>query len=242
MSRRFPIACALVCALLSNACAARPDGTAYDPWEPFNRKIFWFNDKADVYVLEPVARGWDYVMPRPVQHSIENFFDNLDAPILFANNLLQGKPRAAAIDLSRLILNSTLGVFGFFDFAEWWGVGPNLEDFGQTLGRWGVPPGPYLVLPILGPSNPRDTVGLVVDGQARVYPYFVSFWVSAGTTVVKSINLRSLFLTEVQSGKEAALDYYVFVRDAYGQRRRALIDDAIDVSNKEGDLYDVEEE
>jgi phospholipid-binding lipoprotein MlaA len=233
----------LVCALLANACAARPEGGIYDPWEPFNRKIFWFNDKADVYVLEPVARGWDYVLPQPVQHSVENFFDNLDSPILFVNNLLQGKPRAAAVDLSRLILNSTLGVFGFFDFAEWWGVPANYEDFGQTLGRWGVPPGPYLVLPILGPSNPRDTVGLVADGQLRVYPYFVSFWVTTGATVVRSINLRSVFLKEVQSGKEAALDYYVFVRDAYDQRRRALIDDTITVGNKEEELYyDVEEE
>jgi phospholipid-binding lipoprotein MlaA len=240
--RRAPIACALACVLLASGCAARPDRSPEDPWEPFNRKIFWFNDKADLYVLEPVARGWNFVLPKPVQRSVENFFDNLDSPVLFANNILQGKPRAAAIDLSRLILNSTLGVFGFFDFADWWGVEANLEDFGQTLGWWGVPGGPYLVLPIFGPSNPRDTVGLVADGQLRVYPWFLSFYVTGSATIVKSINLRSLYLKEVASGRESALDYYVFVRDAYLQRRRALINDTIDVADKEEEFYDVEDE
>jgi phospholipid-binding lipoprotein MlaA len=242
MSRRLAFAYALACALLTSSCAARPDRAPGDPWEPFNRKIFWFNDKADIYVLEPVARGWNFVMPTPVQHSVENFFDHIDFPVLFVNDVLQGKPRAAAIDMSRFILNSTIGVLGFFDFAAWWGVEQNVEDFGQTLGSWGVPGGPYLVLPILGPSNPRDTVGLAADAQMRVYPYFLPFYVTSAATVVENVNLRSLFLKEVASSKESALDYYVFVRDAYLQRRRALINDTADVGEEEEELYDLEDE
>jgi phospholipid-binding lipoprotein MlaA len=235
------IVCALVCAAASG-CAARPNGAANDPLEPLNRKIFWFNDKADVYAIEPVARGWNFVMPLPVQHSVENFFDNLDFPSLFVNDVLQGKPRAAAIEMSRFILNTTIGIGGLFDPAGWWGVKGTVEDFGQTLGRWGIPGGPYLVLPILGPSNPRDSVGLAADAQMRVYPYFVSFFVTSAATVVRTVNLRSLFLKEVKSGKESALDYYVFVRDAYEQRRRALINDTSEVTDEEQDLYDVENE
>src|SRR5215470_10470772 len=158
--RRPPIALLLGAAglgcVLLGGCAAenfRPD---YDPLEPVNRKIFWFNDQVDNYVLEPVATGWDWAIPHVVQRSISNFFANVRFPIDLINNLLQGKLKNSASEVGRFAVNTTVGVLGFFDPATGWGMEAHQEDFGQTLGVWGVPPGAYLVLPIVGPSNPRD--------------------------------------------------------------------------------------
>jgi phospholipid-binding lipoprotein MlaA len=225
---------------VAGACAARPDAAVNDPLEPLNRKIFWFNDKVDVYFLEPVARGWDFVLPGAAQRSVGNFFENLDFPIVLTNDVLQGKPRDAGVTLGRFLLNTTVGVGGLFDPAEaWGGVEGRQEDFGQTLGRWGLGGGPYLVLPLIGASNLRDTGGLAVDTPLRVYSFFVPFAASAAATATRTVNLRSLFLEEVRNSKEAALDYYVFVRDAYEQSRRALIEDTTEAVDDE-DLYDVD--
>jgi phospholipid-binding lipoprotein MlaA len=135
-----------------NACAGRqPARLDYDPAESFNRKMFWFNDKADVYVLEPVAKGWDFIVPGRVQTSLSNFFRNLSFPVVFINSALQAKPHAAATELARFMANTTFGLAGFFDPATSWGMAWQEEDTGQTLGYWGIPAGPYLVLPFLGP-------------------------------------------------------------------------------------------
>jgi len=231
------------CALFLASCAARQDSAAHDPYENVNRKIFWFNDKLDVYALEPIARGWDFIAPDVVQRSIDRFFDNIDFPILLANDLLQGKLRDAGVDVARFAINTSAGLGGFFDPAADVGLVKKYEDFGQTLGWWGVDTGPYLVLPILGPSNPRDAVGLAVDSPLRVYSYFAPFYVSIAATATRTVNLRSLFLEEIRNNKESALDYYVFVRDAYGQRRRALVDDSTDIPKEdEENLYDVVDE
>lgn len=220
---------------------SRPDP---DPWEPMNRKIFWFNDKADVWVLEPVARAWDTVAPDPVQRSVSNFFHNVRFPIVLANDLLQGKVRDAGNDVGRFAVNTTIGVGGLFDPATGFGLERKIEDFGQTLATWGSPSGPYLVLPLLGPSNVRDMAGLLVDIPLSVTPFFVNEYILLGAQVGDTVNERSLFLDEVEEAKEAALDYYVFVRNAYGQRRQALIqDEDPEVSRKdEQDLYFPEEE
>lgn len=225
---------------VTGACAARPDAAVNDPLEPVNRKIFWFNDKVDVYFLEPVARGWNFVLPDAAQRSVANFFGNLDFPVVLTNDLLQGKPRDAGITLGRFLLNTTVGLGGLFDPAEAWGrVEGRQEDFGQTLGLWGLGGGPYLVLPLLGASNVRDTAGLAADSPLRIYSFFVPFAATTAATAVRTVNLRSLFLEEVRKSKEAALDYYVFVRDAYEQSRRAQIRDTTEAADDE-DFYDVD--
>jgi phospholipid-binding lipoprotein MlaA len=240
---------AMSCGLLlwvASACAAdpAPSGADYDPIEKVNRGIFWFNDRADAYVLEPTARAWHWALPDPVETSVSNFFSNLRFPILVVNNVLQGKPKAAAIDVSRFMVNTTFGVAGFFDPASDWGLVRHNEDFGQTLGAWGVPPGPYLVLPLFGPSNPRDTGGLVVDYVLSVYPWLVDSYVLFGVGAVNVVNARAQVIEEIRDAKEASLDYYVFVRNAYYQRRAVLVND----EREEGghpptdDLYDVFED
>jgi len=228
-------------------CAVRqpgPEPPDYDPLRPFNAKIFWFNDEVDTHVLTPVATGWDKVAPRPVRRSLSNFFTNLNTPIVAVNDVLQGKLKHGAVDVGRFTVNTTVGVLGFLDPATGWGLERHEEDFGQTLGRWGVPPGPYLVLPFLGPSDPRDLLGMGVDGAMTVYPFFVDTLIltgaQAGARAVDMVNARSLILREVHDAKEAALDYYVFVRNAYIQRRRALVADRPDVSLDETDLYTIE--
>ena len=211
-----------------------------DPLERVNRGIFWFNDQADVYVLEPAARGWDRILPDRVQNSIANFFLNVRFPVHLANNLLQGKVDGAATATARFAVNTTVGVLGLFDPATDWGLEDQPEDFGQTLGWWGTPPGPYLVLPLLGPSNVRDGVGLVADTIFSIAPFFLDRYVLLGANALNTVNIRSLFLDEVRGAKEAALDYYVFVRHAYAQRRVALIHDTTELS-LEDDLYDLEQ-
>jgi phospholipid-binding lipoprotein MlaA len=218
-----------------------------DPIEPVNRAIFWFNDTADVYVLEPVARGWDYVLNDEVQAAISRFFDNVRFPIVMINNLLQGKVISASSDVGRFLVNSTIGVVGFFDVASEFGLERHDEDFGQTLGYWGIPPGPYLMAPLLGPTNARDAVGRIADSAAAIYPWFAAAQYTIGATAVNTINFRSQVLEQVRDAKEASIDYYVFVRDAYDQRRRALIDDAAEVSEERADElyygeYDEDEE
>jgi phospholipid-binding lipoprotein MlaA len=211
-----------------------------DPIEPVNRAIFWFNDKVDVYVLEPVATGYDKITPNRVKRCVSNFFQNLRFPIDTVNNLLQGKVAFAATHVGRFVVNTTIGVAGFFDPASSWGLPAHTEDFGQTLGYWGVPPGPYLVLPLWGPSNPRDTVGLGVDSAMAVYPWLVAIQYTLSSRVVDIINTRSQVLKEVRQVKEASLDYYVAVRNAYVQRRRILVHDAIETPAQEEDLYNVD--
>ena len=212
-----------------------------DPIESVNRGIFWFNDQLDIYVLEPVATGYDKITPQRVQKSIVNFFDNLRFPIIAGNNLLQGKVKSAASDVARFGVNTTVGILGFFDPASNWGLEAHDEDFGQPLGYWGVPPGPYLVLPFLGPSNPRDASGLAADSVVAVYPWFVALQYTAAAYTVRSVNARAQVLKEVAEAKGAAIDYYVFVRNAYLQHRRALVNDRAQMSKQEEEeLYQVE--
>jgi phospholipid-binding lipoprotein MlaA len=242
---------ALLCAAaLASACAPpgargarasfRPD---YDPLEPLNRKVFWFNDQVDVHLLEPAARGWDWIVPDRVQRSVSNFFVNLRFPIVTVNDLLQAKVRNGASDVGRFAVNTTVGVLGLFDPATSWGLEQHVEDFGQTLGWWGVAPGPYLVLPFIGPSNPRDTVGLAADSAASVTSFFVDGFILAGAKVVETVNFRSLLLEEIKTAKSTSFDYYTFVRNAYFQRRNALVSDSAEATGTNGDtLYELDNE
>ena len=227
-------------ASLLTSCAARrvTASPEHDPLEGFNRKIFWFNDRVDTYVLVPVASGWAWVAPVRVRTSVKNFFDNLRFPIVTVNDLLQAKPVAAGSDVARFAVNTTVGVLGFFDPASGWGLEKHNEDFGQTLGYWGVPAGPYLVLPLLGPSDVRDALGLGVDTAASVTPWFVDEFILIGAQAVDVIDERSLVLQEARDAKESSVDYYSFLRNAYVQRRNALVTDSetTGVENEE-ELY-----
>lgn len=233
MKRRKGWVAALLAVGLGLAAAGRPlaadpaepaEATG-DPWETMNRGIFWFNDRVDVYLLEPVARGWRWITPEPVRRGVTNFFQNLRFPVVFVNEALQGKPLAAVRTAARFGVNTTLGLAGVLDPAAEFGLEPTSEDFGQTLGVWGVPAGPYLVLPFLGPSSVRDTGGLAADAVAAVYPFFADWLILLGPRVLEAVNTRARFLEEVEEAKAASFDYYVAVRNAYQQRRRAEIED-----------------
>jgi len=204
-----------------------------DPLESINRKVFWFNNQLDYYILEPVSKAYTWTLPRPVRRSIGNFFSNLEYPIHLVSNLAQGKFDQAGNDTGRFILNSTFGVVGLFDVAEGAGFKYHEEDFGTALGHWGVEGGPYLVLPILGPSNLRDFGGTAVDyflhplrwaqldsGLSDDVDYSL---IAVG--VVEVVDTRASLQQMIDASKEASLDYYSFLRNAYHQRRQGIIYD-----------------
>jgi phospholipid-binding lipoprotein MlaA len=188
-----------------------------------NRAIFGFNEDLDDWVLQPVASTWDFIAPKPIEYAIENFYDNLLFPVRFVNLLLQGELDPAALALSRFCVNTTLGIGGIFDAASFLDLERQRADFGQTLGKWGVPPGPYLVLPLWGPSNPRDSVGLLVDGYLGITTFFLDWPILIGSVVADTINRRALLLGQVEDLKDASLDLYIAARDAYGQQRQERI-------------------
>lgn len=197
-----------------------------DPWEGFNKGMFAFNEGLDKVVLKPVAQGYEAAVPAPMRTGVGNAFSNVEDLAIGANNLLQGKPENALSDLGRLLINSTLGILGLFDVASEMGLEKHNEDFGQTLGRWGVGTGPYLVLPVLGPRNVRDTVGKAVDIQADpvadVYPVNLRNSL-LGTRLIGD---RAGLLPADKAIEDAALgDKYGYMRDTYLQRRENLVYD-----------------
>ncbi len=216
-------------------------GQEYDPWQPFNRAMFAFNDALDTYALEPVAKAWDRIVPERVEQSIANLFQNVYTPIVAVNNLLQGKPRDAAEDVARFMANSTFGLVGLFDVASCWGLAKHDEDFGQTLAVWGVPAGPYLVLPFVGPSSPRDVVGYAVDSIATVYWFFADIRFTVGPQTIQVVNSRAQVLDAVRELKSASVDYYAAVRNAYVQRRARQIRDQQEGTGPDEDFYRIEE-
>jgi phospholipid-binding lipoprotein MlaA len=216
-----------------------------DPWERMNRGTFWFNEKADNYVLEPAAKGWNWAIPATAQTGLRNFFANLAFPLHFVNNLLQLKPLDAGEDLARFLVNTTVGVVGFVDVASKIDVPKNDEDFGQTLGSYGVPAGPYLVLPLFGPSSARDAPGLAVDSASQPLNYVLPFAVNAGLNVTEIVNLRAYYLEEVDQARRDAFDFYIFRRDAYLDNRAHRVadrDPEEGESDEDEDLYFPEEE
>ena len=232
----------LLVVLVLGAGIAEAADDEHDPWESYNRAIFAFNDAVDRWVLEPVAKGYDVVVPDPLERCISNFFQNLRVPINSVNGFLQGKPVNGASDVGRFVVNTTIGLAGFLDPATYFGLDRHDEDFGQTLGVWGVPPGPYLVWPLYGASTVRDTGGAIVDTAMSLTPFFVDSYVTLGARVFETVNARSIVLEDVQHAREAALDFYSFVRNAYLQRRIALIHDEKDTTRETDDsLYFPEE-
>jgi phospholipid-binding lipoprotein MlaA len=220
------------------------EGDVYDPWEGMNRAIFAFNEFADRWFVEPLAIGWDTVVPEPAQEGVDNFFENIGLPRRIVNDLLQGKPAKAGDDFGRLLINTTFGIVGLFDVAGAEGFPPAEEDFGQTLGVWGTPPGPYLVIPLLGPSNPRDATGLAVESFALTPEYyFLPFYVSYISTGTRLLNDRALALETVRAERASAFDFYAAVRSAYVQYRANQVRDRADAPEEtDEDLYYFEDE
>lgn len=198
------------------ATPAHPAARNPDPWEKFNRRVFRFNDTLDRYALKPVAQGYRKVTPRPLRAGITNFFRNLKMPVVMLNDLLQGKVRAAGQDISRFLVNSTLGFVGLVDASTVLGIPLNDEDFGQTLGVWGVASGPYLVLPFFGPSTIRDGVGTGVDFASDPITLQFNTEERVGLWAGRVVNTRAnlIDVEEIIQG-----DRYLFIRDLYLQSR-----------------------
>ncbi len=198
----------------------------YDPLEPINRAIFSFNNVADKIILEPAAKGYKK-LPAPVQSGIGNFLNNLKLPLVIVNQLLQGQGKNAAESTGRLVVNSTIGLFGLIDVAEKIGLEQKQEDFGQTLATWGTGDGFYIVLPIFGPSNLRDATGMVLTYVTDpVNAYAVSegeAWILPLRTATNAIDQRSKIIDEVNALRDNSLDYYAAVRSSYYQNRKAAI-------------------
>ena len=197
----------------------------YDPWEPFNEKMFAFNRNVDRWVLKPTARVYMFIMPEPWQVLISNGFDNISFVPRFVNSLLQGKWGGAGRELGRFLINSTAGIGGLFDPAkDYWGIQKSREDFGQTLGVWGSGPGPYLVLPLLEPLTVRDGIGRLVDNFMDPLTYLLPlFWDRLGMKVGDAVNERALNYELFQGFEESVIDMYSAVRHGYLQRRQQLI-------------------
>jgi phospholipid-binding lipoprotein MlaA len=196
-----------------------------DPFEPANRAIFNFNDALDRALLTPVAKGYQAVVPELMRNGITNFFGNFGDGWSAINQLLQGKGEAAATMTMRVATNTLFGIGGLFDVASDLGMERQSEDFGQTLGRWGMPAGPYLVWPVLGPSTARDTLGRPFDVAWSPSLLVSDAGVSAGLSVLNLIDTRANLLSASRVVEGIALDKYTFIRDAYIARRRNLVYD-----------------
>jgi len=215
---------ALLLATMLAGCAAS-GGNPADPLEPLNRVVFSFNDAADKAVIKPVARAYRGVLPGFVRIGVSNFFSNLEDIWISVNDVLQGKFQQGVDDFGRVLFNSTFGIAGIFDFASDLGFQKHNEDFGQTLGSWGVGSGAYLVLPILGPSTIRDGFGLLLDTQADLVFHIDGVPVHNSLYGTRAIANRANLLDASSVIEQAALDKYTFVRDAWLQRRRNLVYD-----------------
>lgn len=234
IKKSLVISCAALC--LTTAAAHAGDNPE-DPWEGFNRGVFGFNKFADTYVLKPVAKGYDWIMPQPVDNGISNVFDNLGETKNFLNDVLQFKFADAGTDVTRFVINTTVGVLGLFDVASGWGFEQNTEDFGQTLAAWGFDTGPYLVLPFLGPSNIRDGIGLIPDAYSVPQAYIdhdQTKWSVYGVDVIDT-RAGLLAAEELVQGDE-----YSFIRDVYLQRREFLASDGAGEDDFLSDDFDDE--
>lgn len=234
-------ATALAAVLLAAACATRPPADdpealaefreANDPFEPANRALFEVHEVADRFVLQPVAEAYRDILPQPVRNGIRNALGNLRAPVILANDLMQGNISRARITLGRFMVNSTLGLGGILDVSREWGVPGHSEDFGQTLAVWGLGEGFYMFVPLLGPSSPRDLAGQGVDfainpltwlGQGAAVD--AAGWTRLGLTVVDT---REAVLEPIDQVRATSLDPYSTIRSAYRQRR------AFEIENRE---------
>jgi len=227
-----------------SACATTSEEptstTVYDPLEGWNRGVFAFNEEVDKAILEPTAKGYRAVTNEPVRDGVSNFLTNLNQPVVFANTVLQGKPIAAVDTAARFVLNSTVGVAGIFDLATMIDIPEHREDFGQTLGVWGVPNGPYLMLPVAGPSNLRDATGLGVNAALNPLNYAefegdTEFRIATG--VVGAIAARESVIEDFDALRDQP-EPYIALRRLYTQQRAAAIRDGREQEDPFKDLPD----
>jgi phospholipid-binding lipoprotein MlaA len=213
-----------LCLLLLWGCATLPPGSKRDPrdpWERMNRSFYKFNDALDRAIVKPTAKGYTH-LPQPMQTGVHNFFDNLNYPITIVNDLLQGQVVPFFSDIGRFVFNTTVGLGGLFDPATAAGMQKNNRDFGQTLGKWGVPKGPYIVVPIFGPYTVRDGIGAVtVDYYANPSNY-TKFWISSSLWLVRGVDRRARLLP-LDATIQSAYDPYAFIRNAYLQNRDFMV-------------------
>ncbi|WP_438980024.1 MlaA family lipoprotein [Polynucleobacter sp.] len=213
-------------------CASIPAGvepSPHDPWEPFNRSVFEFNEGLDAYLLKPVVAGYRFVLPDFVRDGIYNFFSNYSDIYTALQNLLQGKPDYAFSDLMRVVVNTTFGLGGLIDMATPGGLPKHKEDWGQTFGVWGIPSGPYVVLPFFGPSNVRDTFGTAADMESDyLFRLLPDVALRNSITGLRVVNARNTYYEAGDLLDGAAIDKYSFMRDAYIQRREYQINEGRD--------------
>jgi phospholipid-binding lipoprotein MlaA len=230
---RLPVALALAAALALGACATRPDPTDpeavaefeanNDPIEPLNRAMYLVNDGLDTLVLRPAAEAYRIFLPPEVRTAIRNVLANLRSPVILVNDVLQGETQRAGTTAGRFLLNTTLGIGGIFDVAKDFGLLGHTEDFGQTLAVWGLPEGPYLFVPVLGPSNPRDLTGAGVDFATNPFSWLTGGelieTVTISRTVVGGLDTREGLIEPLDALRSGSLDPYAALRSAYRQRR-----------------------
>jgi phospholipid-binding lipoprotein MlaA len=226
-------ACAIASLFLLGGCATPGTGDPRDPLEPMNRAIYKFNDGVDKVITKPLAEVYQAVLPPIVRTGISNVFSNINDIVVALNNLLQGKIGPAFSDISRVMVNTTVGVLGIIDVATELGIEKNDEDFGQTLGYWGIGDGPYLVLPFLGPRSVRDFVGLIVDWETDPTSYIDPNRDRNAIQGFRLVTRRAELLNASKVLEVAAIDEYEFLRDAYLQRRRNLVYDGNPPREKE---------
>lgn len=211
--------------VLVGGCATGPDADPRDPLEPFNRGVYKFNDALDEAVMKPVATAYRDVVHVEIRDRVRNFFSNIGDLFIGVNNVLQGKFQESLDDFGRVAFNTTFGLLGIHDVASDMGIEKHNEDFGQTFGWWGIGEGPYLVLPIWGSSTVRDGAGLVLDLYADPVSDVRPINLRNSLTVLRLTSVRADLLDASRILEQAALDRYVFQRDAYLQRRRSLVHD-----------------
>lgn len=222
--------------MLAQGCATGPNTNPADPIEPLNRAVFNFNDGLDRTVLQPVASAYDQLTPSPVKTGVRNFFGNISDVWSVVNNLLQFKVKDSLETFMRVSVNSTFGFGGVLDIGTEMQLSRHKQDFGQTLGVWGFNAGPYVVLPLLGPSSVRDTVGTVVDGRADLVNNLNNAATRNSLAVIRVVDKRAELLDATKFVDEAALDKYSFTRDVYLQRRAASIGKVTAVKEERFDL------
>ena len=229
-------------AVLMVGCASIPAGvepSPHDPWEPFNRSVFEFNEGLDTYLLKPVVSVYRFILPEFIRDGIYNFFSNYSDLYTALFNLLQGKPGDAFNDLMRVVVNTTMGLGGLLDLATPGGLEKHKEDWGQTLGVWGVPAGPYVVLPFFGPSNVRDTFGTAADMESDyLFRLLPNVGLRNSITGLRVVNARNTYYEAGDLLDGAAIDKYSFVRDAYIQRRQYQINEGREDEGSEIPVYE----
>ncbi len=239
----FRVFILLLLGFFLSGCATTPPTSRKDPYESMNRSIFAFNESVDKNVLKPAAKGYRAVTPDPVEIMITNFYSNLDDVKVIFNDILQLKFREAGSDSARFLINTILGFGGLINYGEDYGFPKRNEDFGQTLGHYDVPSGPYIVLPIVGGSTTRDATAMLVDiGTNPIfYTGIITVGIGPAMGAVGAIDARAQLLDKEEIIDEAALDKYEFIRDAYLQRRHSLIYDGNPPRSMDDELEGPEE-